>query len=64
MVLKTGCVNDRLKDMIFPKKDHENCNRTGEKKTMYFIMKTLLIKKQKKTIIESSLRVGGIAHRT
>ena len=32
VVLKTGCVNDRLKDMIFPKKDHENCNRTGKKK--------------------------------
>ena len=55
------------------KKDYENLNRIGKKKTkkknMYFIMKTLLIKKKKKNAltginIEPSLYVCGIAHCT
>ena len=40
---------NRWKDMHVFKKDHENCNHTGKKnKNMYFVAKTLFIKKKNK----------------
>lgn len=43
-LFQNGMCNDGGKDMHVLKKDHESCNRTVKK--MYFIMKTLLIKKK------------------